>query len=69
MQRVVLTIRQSFMVQCGSAGLMFQASTVKFGEWMVIGGLGIQIVMFGLFAITAMVFQVRPSSSALQNAV
>lgn len=49
----------SFLVQGGSAGLMFQSSTVKIGEAMVVAGLFIQIVMFGLFAITAMIFQVR----------
>lgn len=48
----------SFMVQGGSAGLMFQASTLSIGEDMVIGGLFIQIIMFGLFALTAVIFQV-----------
>ncbi|KAF8861032.1 RTA1 like protein [Acephala macrosclerotiorum] len=47
----------SFLVQGGSAGLMFQSSTVKMGEGMVVGGLFIQIVMFGLFALTAVIFQ------------
>lgn len=48
----------SFLVQSGSAGLMFQPSTVKMGEGMVVGGLFIQIFMFGLFALTAVIFQV-----------
>lgn len=48
----------SFLVQGGSAGLMFQSSTVKIGEAMVVGGLFIQIVMFGLFALTSIIFQV-----------
>jgi hypothetical protein len=49
----------SFMVQGGSAGLMFQSSTQKIGEKIVIAGLFVQIIMFGLFAVTAMLFQVR----------
>ncbi len=48
----------SFMIQGGSAGLMFQSSTTKIGEDMVVAGLFIQVIMFGLFAITAMLFQV-----------
>jgi hypothetical protein len=55
----VLADVMSFLVQGGSAGLMFQSSTVKVGECMVVVGLFIQIVMFGLFAFTAMIFQVR----------
>jgi hypothetical protein len=49
----------SFWVQGGSAGLMFQSSTVKYGQAMVVGGLFIQIIMFGLFVCTAVIFQVR----------
>lgn len=53
----------SFLVQGGSAGLMFQSSTVNIGQGMVVAGLFIQIVMFGLFALTAVIFQVSPTSS------
>lgn len=49
----------SFLVQGGSAGLMFNSSTVKIGEDIVILGLFIQIVSFGLFFLTAVVFQIR----------
>ena len=49
----------SFMIQGGSAGLMFQNSTVKIGQAMVVGGLFVQIIMFGLFALTAVLFQAR----------
>ncbi|KAE8443881.1 hypothetical protein EG329_001290 [Mollisiaceae sp. DMI_Dod_QoI] len=49
----------SFLVQGGSAGLMFSASTVNIGQGVVVGGLFIQIVMFGLFALTAVIFQSR----------
>ncbi|KAE9377347.1 RTA1 like protein [Stipitochalara longipes BDJ] len=49
----------SFVVQGGSAGLMFSSSTVNIGQGMVVGGLCIQIIMFGLFALTAIIFQLR----------
>lgn len=48
----------SFLIQGGSAGLMFQSSTLKIGQAMVVSGLCVQIIMFGLFALTAVVFQV-----------
>lgn len=47
----------SFVVQGGAAGLMVSGNNVKTGEGMVIGGLMIQIIMFGLFAATAVMFQ------------
>jgi len=49
----------SFMVQGGSAGLMFNANTVKIGEGVVVGGLFIQAVSFGLFFLTAIIFNMR----------
>ncbi|KFY04898.1 hypothetical protein V491_09240 [Pseudogymnoascus sp. VKM F-3775] len=49
----------SFLMQGGSACLMFSSSTVKIGQAMVVLGLFIQVIMFGLFAVTAMVFQYR----------
>ncbi|KAN0117846.1 RTA1 like protein [Hyaloscypha variabilis] len=49
----------SFLIQGGSAGLMFSSSTVNIGQAMVVGGLFIQIIMFGLFALTAVIFQMR----------
>ncbi|KAF9700059.1 hypothetical protein EKO04_001575 [Ascochyta lentis] len=49
----------SFVVQGGAAGLMVTSNNVKTGEGMVIGGLMIQIIMFGLFAVTAIMFQKR----------
>lgn len=47
----------SFLMQGGSAGLMFSSSTVKIGQAIVVLGLFVQVIMFGLFAVTAMVFQ------------
>ncbi len=49
----------SFVVQGGAAGLMVSGNNMKAGENMVIGGLMIQIIMFGLFALTAVLFQRR----------
>lgn len=49
----------SFVVQGGAAGLMVSGNNAKTGEGIVIGGLMIQIIMFGLFAVTAVIFQRR----------
>jgi hypothetical protein len=53
----------SFVVQGGSAYLLFSSSTVNIGQEMVVGGLFIHIIMSGLFALPAAIFQVyhRPS--------
>jgi hypothetical protein len=53
----------SLLVQAGAAGLMVTGDNFKKGEQMVIGGLMIQIVMFGLFAVTAVVFGYRVQRS------
>lgn len=52
----------SFLIQGGSSGLMFSSSTARMGQKMVVGGLAVQIIMFGVFAVTAMLFQVSLSS-------
>jgi hypothetical protein len=57
----------SFVIQGGSAGLMFQSNTVSIGQAMVVGGLFVQIIMFGVFAFTAVIFQVRHLSSGYYN--
>jgi hypothetical protein len=49
----------SFVIQGGSAGLFFNASTVKIGEVVVVAGLFLQTVSFGLFFLTAVIFQLR----------
>lgn len=49
----------SFLIQCGASGLMFQNSTRKLGENIVIVGLFVQIIMFALFFLTAIIFHVR----------
>lgn len=49
----------SFTVQGGAAGLMVSGSDLVLGQWIIVGGLLIQVVMFGLFGVTAVLFQHR----------
>jgi hypothetical protein len=49
----------SFMIQGGAAGLMVTGKNAKIGEGIVIAGLLIQIIMFGLFTVTAIIFNRR----------
>ncbi|KAI3393986.1 hypothetical protein diail_3347 [Diaporthe ilicicola] len=46
----------SFLVQGGAAGMMVTGKNAQLGEGLVIGGLMIQVVMFSLFALTAVIF-------------
>ncbi|OBT61162.1 hypothetical protein VE03_09447 [Pseudogymnoascus sp. 23342-1-I1] len=51
----------SFMVQGGGGGMMAGGNPdrVKLGENMILGGLGIQLIMFGLFWLTAVLFHLK----------
>ncbi|KAJ5890824.1 uncharacterized protein N7473_007052 [Penicillium subrubescens] len=49
----------SFLMQASGAGLMVQGSNPSTGEHIIIGGLFVQIIFFGLFTISAIVFQYR----------
>lgn len=50
----------SFLVQSTGGGLMGTKNfDQKIGEDIILGGLFVQIIMFGLFAITAIIFHVR----------
>ncbi|PYH97633.1 RTA1 like protein [Aspergillus ellipticus CBS 707.79] len=49
----------SFMVQGGAAGLMVSGSSANLGRSIVIVGLLIQVIMFGFFVVTSLVFQIR----------
>lgn len=49
----------SFLVQGGAAGIMATGKNPKVGEGIVIAGLMVQIIMFGLFAVCAILFQRR----------
>ncbi|KAK9357877.1 RTA1 like protein-domain-containing protein [Lipomyces starkeyi] len=50
----------SFLMQCGGGGIMASSSSsAKTGEYIIIGGLVIQVLFFGFFIITALVFHGR----------
>ena len=50
----------SFMMQGAGGGIMSSgASGMKTGEKIIIGGLFVQILFFGLFFLTAILFQIR----------
>ncbi|KFY17034.1 hypothetical protein V491_05141 [Pseudogymnoascus sp. VKM F-3775] len=51
----------SFLVQGGGGGMMAggDADKVKLGQNMILGGLGIQLIAFGLFWITAVLFHLK----------
>ena len=52
----------SILVQGGAAGMMVTGKHAKLAEGIVIAGLMIQIIMFGLFMVTAFVFKKRISA-------
>lgn len=59
----------SFVVQSSGAGLMVMDGMMKTGEYIIIGGLFVQIIIFGLFIVTSVVFHRRvnrhdPTASA-----
>jgi hypothetical protein len=47
------------MIQGGAAGLMATGNNAGLGNSIVIAGLAIQVISFGLFIVTAVVFQYR----------
>lgn len=49
----------SFLTQGTAAGLMATGGNASLGQNLVIAGLVIQVVMFALFIITAVIFQMR----------
>ncbi|KAH8431801.1 RTA1 domain-containing protein [Aspergillus melleus] len=49
----------SFLVQGGAAGMMVSSDLADMGKNIVIAGLLIQVIMFGLFIVTAICFQTR----------
>lgn len=58
----------SFLVQGGASGLMATGNNVKMGSNIVVAGLVIQVVMFGLFIVTSIVFEVRMRRSPTTEA-
>ncbi|KAE8449644.1 hypothetical protein EG329_007974 [Mollisiaceae sp. DMI_Dod_QoI] len=49
----------SFLIQGGGAGMMANSKSVKLGEDIVLAGLGLQLVSFGIFFISAVIFETR----------
>ncbi|RDW86090.1 RTA1 domain-containing protein [Aspergillus mulundensis] len=62
----------SFLMQCGGGGLMSgdNQSTRQTGETITIIGLAVQIIFFGFFLLTSIIFHIRiaksPTPSSLQ---
>lgn len=49
----------SFAVQASGAGIMVTGDSMKTGENIILGGLIVQVVMFGLFVVVAGIFHSR----------
>ncbi|KAH6896528.1 RTA1 like protein-domain-containing protein [Thelonectria olida] len=49
----------SFLVQGTGGGIMTTADSTKTGEYIILGGLFVQIIIFALFGITAAIFHSR----------
>ncbi|KAL5360624.1 RTA1 like protein-domain-containing protein [Aspergillus floccosus] len=49
----------SFLIQGNGAGLMVMDGMANMAKGIVIGGLMVQVVVFGLFMVTSVVFEVR----------
>ncbi|CAG7927492.1 unnamed protein product [Penicillium olsonii] len=58
----------SFLVQAGASGLMATGDNATLGSHIVVAGLVIQVIMFGLFIITSIVFEVRMRRSPTTEA-
>ncbi|CAP96616.1 Pc21g17190 [Penicillium rubens Wisconsin 54-1255] len=63
----------SFVVQGSASGLMATGDNTKLGSNIVVAGLVIQVIMFGLFIVTSAVFEVRmrrsPPTEAFNNRI
>ncbi|KAJ6185553.1 hypothetical protein N7519_006854 [Penicillium mononematosum] len=63
----------SFVVQGSASGLMVTGDNAKLGSNIVVAGLVIQVIMFGLFIVTSAVFEVRmrrsPPTEAFDNRI
>jgi hypothetical protein len=55
----VLSDIVTFLVQAGGSGMMVNSSLTNIGQGIVIAGLGLQVLSFCLFMVTAYVFQTR----------
>ncbi|PWY92331.1 RTA1 like protein [Aspergillus heteromorphus CBS 117.55] len=60
----------SFLMQASGAGLMVSdTSDASTGEHVIIGGLFVQIIFFGFFLITALIFQKRLAKNPTSESV
>ncbi|KAI9042435.1 RTA1 domain-containing protein [Aspergillus affinis] len=62
----------SFLAQGGGGGVLAQADTKDkqdLGNWIIIAGLAVQIVFFGLFVIVSVIFHIRMVNSPTQRSV
>lgn len=57
----------SFLAQAGGGGLMSQESTTKIGSKVVVAGLIIQIIFFGLFTVSEIKFTTKVKSIKVPN--
>lgn len=61
----------SFVIQGSGGGLLARGNNLALGQNIILGGLGIQILMFGLFGATAVAFHIRlhrwPTGASLQS--
>ncbi|TVY33551.1 Protein RTA1 [Lachnellula subtilissima] len=59
----------AFLVQAGGGGLMAQQKTQDSGKFIVLAGLFIQIIFFGIFVITSSIFHKRLAGSPTQESL
>ncbi|OOQ88685.1 RTA1 like protein [Penicillium brasilianum] len=51
----------SFILQAAGGGIMTSGSenTVKIGQWVIVAGLCVQLIFFGAFVITSLIFHIK----------
>ncbi|GLI74920.1 hypothetical protein PoHVEF18_003169 [Penicillium ochrochloron] len=51
----------SFILQAAGGGIMTSGSesTIKIGQWVIVAGLCVQLVFFGAFVITSLIFHIK----------
>lgn len=63
----------TFLIQAGASGMMVSSSLTKIGQDIVIAGLVLQVLSFGLFIVNAVVFQIqmrsRPTAEAFDDSI
>lgn len=59
----------SLLVQGGALGLLFNIKTIRLGEYIVVAGLCIQVTSFGLFFLSAVIFQRRLNKNPTRESI